>query len=653
MTAATPSIFDGVVYHIDPPCKDRDLIRLLLKYNGGEEESHHHTHPTRIIVDPQHFASFEPSKFSAYNRPRPIVVTPEWVYSSVTRCMWREKAYYSADPALYFSSIVILALGLSTVLTDFLRDAVTKRGGEWLPTLTDQVTHLILDDTPGHCDLGDFRPICLSVDWVLDSLIKDVLLPSAPYEFSPKFGKEIISTSPGFCEAPSLSQEKEADKSEFVKTSIVSGGPMPLLPFEILSRIFVEFHYEFFDAPLFVKMRVSQVCSYWRNVAHSTRELWTRLALNFHCKKTLPPYTKRFGTMAGPDCYPGAEKPIIPILLAHASRICDLSLELPAAHFVPLFQAPTGSFPLLRNLTVSIISMEDSIHDPESGFSRFDYSEEHFPDSGPEEEALWETMASPMTALQDARRLQRIKIDGAAIHSLKLRIFPLAWGTLTDLDFTSLTLTVSDTMRILPQCTRLERLKLATEGGPNLILPVRPRARLPQLTEVHWSRFGDDGVSISDQLILPRLTILSLDQGSWEGVLRLSANSSFALRELSLDVHTTFPLLSALLREMMFLVSLRFFWSLRTTCTDEFLAFLTYDEQRNPILPHLENLDIWHSGSASAVLVMVESRWRTTPFAQCKIHTDKQGARMAGPANVRNRLVELVEEGLYLEYNCD
>ncbi|KAF7374711.1 hypothetical protein MSAN_00356300 [Mycena sanguinolenta] len=617
MAAGTQSIFHGVVYHIDSRCDDYNLIRLLLKHNGGKEKSPHFTHPTRIIVDPQHFASFEPSKFSAYDIPRPIAVTPEWVYSSVKCGVKRPSQHYSADPALFFSSTVVSASGLSDTHNDFLRGNVMKYGGQWFPTLTDEVTHLIVDPTSDY-DPGLFRPVLLSLDWVLESLAAEVLLPTAPYEFNPEPGRGIVSAARRFCEALSFPHEL-ADNKPNNKPLIRSGGPLPLLPFEILSKIFVAYHEEFFDASLLVKMRVSQVCSYWRTVAHSTRELWTNLHLNFHCKKhyhCLRNVVEQWLARSHPralsltirSCYPGAQNPIIQILLAHASRIHNLSLELPAAHFVPLFHAPTGSFPLLRNLTISIISIEDSIYDPESGFPRCEYFEEHFPDNCPDEEALWETMASPMTSLQDASRLQSIKIDGAAIHSLKLRVFPLAWGTLTDLDFASLTLTVRDTMRLLPQCIRLERLKLATEGSPNLILPLRPRARLPQLTEVHWSRFDDDGVYISDQLILPRLTILYLSEGSWEGVLRLYANSSFALRELSLDMHITFSLLSAFLREMPSLVSLILSWSLRTT--DEFLAFLTYDEQHNAILPNLEKLDISHSESASAVLHMVESRWR-------------------------------------------
>ncbi|KAJ6513025.1 hypothetical protein C8R45DRAFT_1153770 [Mycena sanguinolenta] len=575
MAAATPSIFHGVVYHIDPLCEARDLIRLLLKHNGGKEKSQYPTlHPTRIIVDPQHFASAEPSKFSAYNRPRPIVVA--------------RRVRVPSDG--------------------------TAGSGYQVPTLADGVTHLVLDHTPGQCDLGDFRPICLSVHWVLDCLAKKALLPSAPYEFNPDSGKEIISTAQRFCEVLSFAHKKE----QLIQKSSIRSLAIPFLPFEILSKIFVEIRddalHNIFSSLTSIMLEISHVCRHWRAVAHSTGELWTHLRLNFHCKQhyhRLRNLVEQWLARSHPralsfsirSCYPGSGNPIIDVLLTHASRICELSLQLPAAHFIPFLQAPAGSFPLLQNLSMSIVSISDCTYDPDSGRSRYEYFEEYdFGDSAPEEGVLWETMNAPVTSLQNASQLQSIKISTFSFFSLDPKFFPLAWGNLTELDFESVPLSVRDAVYLLPQCTRLQYLKFATEDTPNLTippLPPLPRVRLSQLTGAHWSRFSDDGISVSDQLILPRLTTLSLYRGSWESFLRLYANSSFALRELSLShLLTTFPLFTAFLRQMQSLVSLKLSPSLWTT--DQFLAFFKYEKQRNPILPNLESLEIYQNFSESA-----------------------------------------------------
>ncbi|KAJ6513036.1 hypothetical protein C8R45DRAFT_332549 [Mycena sanguinolenta] len=240
---------------------------------------------------------------------------------------------------------------------------------------------------------------------------------------------------------------------------------------------------------------------------------------------------------------------------------------------------------------------------------------------------------------------------------LNLDMFPLDWGNLTKLHFEFVMLTVFDTMRLLPQCTRIRHLGLYTDDTQTLIMPPLPRARLPELTVFTWTGFDDDGTSVFEGLSLPGLTDLHLDYASEGSLQSLYTNSSFALRALNLSgscVHTTLPFLSTFLRSMPSLVS--FTVPLAETVTDEFLAFLTYDEQHNRILPNLETFDVSHQVrqfSASAVLCILESRWGTTPLARVKISTKFPEARAPTPADVRNRLIELVEDGLKLDYNCD
>ncbi|KAF7374710.1 hypothetical protein MSAN_00356200 [Mycena sanguinolenta] len=672
MVVGTSSIFRGVVYHIDPLCDDYDLIRFLLEHNGGEE-AHGSKDATRIIVDPLDFASFGQVDCKTHNS---TVVSPEWVYSSVKCGAKRPSQYYSADPALFFSSAVVSASGLSDVRTQLLRDAVTKYGGQWLPTPTDDVTHLVVD--PIMIEPGDDSPgrVLVHANWALHSVVNKVPLPSALYEVTSKPGSKVVSAARRFCEALYFDYEEEEGKLA-TETSILSDGSIPFLPFEILGKILVEFR----DSALCdtssltsAVLGVSQVCRYWRNVAHGTGELWTHLRLNFHSKKHYHRLRKlvqqwvvrshpRTLSFAIRSCYPHAQNPIIQVLLKDASRIRDLSLELPAAHFIPFLQATAGSFPSLENLNMSILSIWDSTYDPESGLSRYQFFEEydrehpHFENGIPDEEALWGTMAAPMTSLQDAPRLRRIEMFCSYFCTLDPRMFPLNWANLTELDLEFVMLSVEDTAHILPQCTRLRHLKLETDSTPNAIMPPLPRARLPELTVFQWSGFDEDGTSVFEGLSLPGLTDLYLYDGSEGGLQCLYENSSFALRKLYLAescVHTTFPFLSTFLRSMPSLVS--FTAPLSETITDEFLAFLTYDEQHNRILPNLENFDVCHQVqqfSASAVLSMLESRWGTTPLARVKISTRLPEARAPTPADVRSRLIELVEDGLKLVYDCD
>ncbi|KAF7374708.1 BRCT-containing protein 1 [Mycena sanguinolenta] len=643
MATDTRAIFRGVVYHIYS--EDYDLIRFLLEHHGGEEADEPED-ATRIIVDPQHLASFELVERSAHNA---TIVSPEWVYSSVKYGAKRPSQYYSADPALIFSSTVVTSFGQS----DFIRTAVTTYGGQWLPTLADDVTHLIAGHSVTDRSLGLFRPIVVPFDWLIHSIVEEVRLPVAPYESQwRKSGRDIISAARLFCEALYFDHKEEAEDDSTTEASIPSDGPVPSLPFEILAKIFVELRDDALDtAPSLTRavLGVSQVCRYWRNVAHGTGELWTHLRFTFHSKKHyhhLRKLVQQWVVRSHPralsftirSCYPHAENPIIQVLLRHASRIRDLSLELPAAHFIPFFQAPTGSFPLLYNLNISVLSKEASLYNPELGLSRYEYFEEYdfgLDGTSDDEDTLWETMAAPMTSLQNAPRLESVKITASCFFRINLHTFPLAWGNLTELDFHAVALSVLDTAHFLPQCTRLKRLKFMTEGPSALIIPL-PRVRLLQLTTVDWSGLEHDGISVFDQLILPRLTKLSLFEGSSQSLLRVYKNSSFALRELSLScVYTTFRFLSAFLRSMPSLVS----FAAPLSSTDEFLVFLTYDERRNRVLPKLERLDVCHDVqhfSAAAVLRMLESRWGNTPLERSKIYTKSPKAtRTPAPADIR------------------
>ncbi|KAF7374718.1 hypothetical protein MSAN_00357100 [Mycena sanguinolenta] len=400
------SIFRGVIYYIDPRSDAYDLLHFLLQHNGGKEAKGPYYRTTRIIVDPQHFPSFEQVECKTHN---PTIVTPEWVYSSVKCGAKRPSQYYSANPALFFSSAVVSASGLSDVRMESLRDAVTKYGGQWMPTPADDVTHLVVDPIvePGDDPLA---PILVHANRAIHSVVNKVPLPSALDEVNAQPGSKIVSAARRFCETLYFHYEEEEEDELSDETSTFPDRPLPFLPFEILGKIFVEFRDDALrntsSSLTQAVTTVSQVCRRWRGVAHGTSVLWTHLRLTFHCEKhyhRLRNLVEQWVTRSCPrllsftirSCYPGADNPIINFLITHASRIRDLSLELPAAHFIPLLRAPTGSFPSLENLSMSILSIWDSTYDPESGLSRYEYFEEydredtHFEDGILDERVLW------------------------------------------------------------------------------------------------------------------------------------------------------------------------------------------------------------------------------------------------------------------------
>ncbi|KAJ7270388.1 hypothetical protein C8J57DRAFT_1605347 [Mycena rebaudengoi] len=631
-------IFRGVLYHIDRSYDSGDLLCILLDENGGKAADTV-KNATRIIVDPAHFTTYERSCNAE-------IVTPEWVYSSVKSGVKRPSRYYSADPHMVFSSIVVSAVGLTA---GFVRTAITNGGGQWLPKITADVTHLVVDASARESDFTGFQPIVVADRWVHDSLVQKALRPTAPYEkFTAsecKVGGNTISASQRFCEA--LHTNRNTGSKLHDELSINTAGPLPFVPFEILSKVFIEFRDITLDESqpsLSALLLVSQVCGRWRDIAHCTRDLWVYMPLNFHAKRHYRRIYKllelwaarshpRALQMTVRSCYPRPENPVIDFILANSSRIRELSLNLPAAHFHRFLRAPAGSFQLLEKLSMDVIPKSETIYKPWT--------------LG----VVAPQIVAPITSLAKTPRLRSISVSTGGFRNFDPRMFPLAWGSLTNIDLTYVTLSMLDMAYLLPQFARVERLIFAThdEMGPSM--PSIPRVRLPQLAELNYFGFNVDDVSIFDRLILPRLTTLELREACQESIYALRTNAAFGLREITLVfVHLTIPRLSAFLREMPSLTSLELRMCFNTT--DDFLLFLTYNHQSNAVLPHLERLVLADHAQhffESSMLRMMESRWGTTPFVVGRIMTKRTAAHASTPAlhrKLRERITEMVEEGL-------
>ncbi|KAJ6529594.1 hypothetical protein B0H19DRAFT_1273993 [Mycena capillaripes] len=554
MAPNNAQVFSGVIYHIGTCCGDTEAIRHLLDENGAKQSSGP-KFATRIISDQCHFAIFKALNCKG------AMVTPEWVYSSAKAGIKKPSQYYSADPAMFFSCVVVSTVGLSVAEADRIRTGSPVTGGNGLRLLRTRSLISSLIPPPA---------------WIF----KGVLLPTEPYEMLKICHPEVATRR--ICNARkkfySYPTSAVSDMLE-IRTS----APLPLLPFEILAKIFINFRDIVLNEPLpsfSHLLRLSQVCTRRREIAHHTRAFWTHIPLNFHCEphynrinKLLEQWAVRSHqrplALTVRSCYPSTHNPIIDFILVHASRIRELSLDLPAVHFHSLLQAPAGSFPMLETLSLSIIAKTNTVYDPSCGFSRFEYFQNNdYFDGEPDSGGLWDTMEVGITALGNTTQLRSISVDSSGFVNLNPRMLPLNWGNLSYINLGSVALSVHDTAYLLPQCTGVERLSFTTDVASGESMPLIPPLRLPQLTALDWCGFDVDDVS------------LKLHSGCKDTLQSLHAHAPFALRDLTLVFfYLTLPGFSTFLRKMPSLVSLELRMSFDVT--DDLLAFLTYEATYN------------------------------------------------------------------------
>ncbi|KAJ7078103.1 hypothetical protein C8R43DRAFT_1245307 [Mycena crocata] len=664
-TAPQIQLFKGVVYHIRISTDDREVLRIrgLLESNGATEA----TLPqraTRIITDSAHFASFKEPQFIG------AIVSPQWVYKSLEAGVKQPSHFYSTNPTMIFSSIVISAIGVSASMADYIHDQTIKYGGQWLPTLTSNVTHLIIENND--FDLLGFTPTIVPVRWFSDSLARQSLQTPSFYGFT-RNAPESQSHPVASKSCESLVRIIASTNAANDQHPLLIGGPLPFVPFEILAKIFLALRDLVLDKsfPSIEKfLTVSQVCGRWRDVAHCTAALWTHLHLDFHSKRrynhihnVVKEWIARSGamalTVAVRSCYPRSHNPVIDFILSHASRIRELSLDLPAPHFPRLLAAAPGRFPVLETVKLTNISQSEALYEPDSGESRDEYFGWKLgsgfageSDSG----ILW--ASTPITVFGQAPRLTSVTIH-TEFSNIQPRTFLLPWANLTELDLSFTIIDVRDTAHILPLCIAMVGLKFATDRSQGVTMPEISILTLSKLQTLEWSGFNVDDGSIFRPLILPRLITLNMREGEEDTVFSLHTRSAFALQDLTLTFFClSFPRFSLFLRDMPSLTSL---WlSVSIVITDELLEFLVYDP-RNPVLPRLAQLTLFdhdHHFSEITMLRMVASRWRRTasptPLTKISISNNRNTGHDLPPAfhrRILDKIAEMVEDGLEFKYD--
>ncbi|KAJ7719300.1 hypothetical protein B0H16DRAFT_1607057 [Mycena metata] len=691
MPPKPPQMFQGVKFFVGT-CAPEGKIATRVLHNHGGKQVASVPEATRIVSDARHFERYQ--DLEAFCNAD--IVTPEWVYASVKSGSKRPSQYYSPNPTKFFSSVVLSAVGPSAAVNaDAIRGLLTHYGGQWLTVPTSEVTHVIAETTTADFDCEGIRPVVVSLGWFTDSVIQKCILPTAGYTLPRPQAQPTKSVGAvarilrGFCravrrkaissddQAPSTDKTTGSEARRFCNALLLAlddekkCGSTPVLPFEILSEIFLTVRdVVLTESPSPSKLLpISQVCVHWRGVAHNTATLWTQINLNFHSKghfRRILQLIEEWAERSRPyplsisvrSCWPRPHNPIIDFILAHAARIRELSLQLPATHFHPFLELNAKKFPLLKTLTLSIIPKAEATYDATSGISRFEYFRENTALSDiPDEGMLWANMADKIKLFKGMPRLRSFTLGATACQGVDpQRVLPLPWRSLTCIDLAFVALDVYDVASLLPLWVNVEKLSFATDASAGAFMPTIKRLWFPQLTELSWNGLGADAVSIFEPMVVPRLRKVTLRGACGVALRQLHHHSKFTtLESLVLDyVHLELTTFSQFLRSMPSLVTLELRGSLAVS--DKLLEFLTFDAKK-PVLPRLEALvlcDETQLFSAKTMLSMVESRWRLTPLTKLQIAASVQRDDVRGERQRigRERVIKFVEEGLDLSYEC-
>jgi len=175
-----PPIFDSVVYFIndDLLASDRAELKQILDAGGASPAESNHANGTTQPSGPGSGAlppgaRFDPAKtthvisasidfpeYDACDDPqadhlqqpsgkRACVVSSQWVRRSWSLGSLQPELYFSADPGLYFSGIVVSCARLPKQDTELIAAAVMSCGGNYRDKLTREVTHLIASNRQG------------------------------------------------------------------------------------------------------------------------------------------------------------------------------------------------------------------------------------------------------------------------------------------------------------------------------------------------------------------------------------------------------------------------------------------------------------------------------------------------------------------------
>ncbi|KAF9349305.1 hypothetical protein BGX34_001874 [Mortierella sp. NVP85] len=147
---ALDPLFQDVIFYLNPFLGGERIAELeaTLCANGAQKAqtsigktnttwTSDRSRPTHIITDDLDFPDYKHAKARAIH-----IVTPEWVDRSVKSGL-QDPRYFSADPIMIFSGIVLTTTGLAPFDRKMICDGVRDYGGCFTSMMTSDVTHVI------------------------------------------------------------------------------------------------------------------------------------------------------------------------------------------------------------------------------------------------------------------------------------------------------------------------------------------------------------------------------------------------------------------------------------------------------------------------------------------------------------------------------
>ncbi|KAF9215091.1 hypothetical protein BGZ59_002293 [Podila verticillata] len=150
-------LFNGVVFYVNPflgALRIAELEELLFKHGALKTQ---HSKPqddldwqsntfktTHIISEDYDFADYKHASARGIH-----IVTPEWVTRSVKHGSIQGPEFFSADPDMVFSGVVVATTGLPAFDRQVISEAVQDYGGSFERDVNKHVTHLIALTTSG------------------------------------------------------------------------------------------------------------------------------------------------------------------------------------------------------------------------------------------------------------------------------------------------------------------------------------------------------------------------------------------------------------------------------------------------------------------------------------------------------------------------
>ncbi|KAJ7607752.1 hypothetical protein FB45DRAFT_1067774 [Roridomyces roridus] len=683
-------IFRGVVYLLDvgdkaEPTGYHTLRRLLDEHGAKETQSFSFKAPATHIITTSDRYMRETCQGNG------VIVTTEWVYSSVKTGAQRPTQYYSADPALFLSSFVLSTREIASSCMPRERNQVIEYGGEWLDAPADHTTHIIsnkTDSVPG--------PVIVSIKSLRASLASKGRLP---HPSDCVVDGQNVSAAHFYCHGllaqnpapivvtptppnrrlclPDFPCEIVMDIFLAYQTEALATRPVPHLDLsEMAGRLGIKVPYRP-RPPRFHYMRaillLTHVCGRWRSIAHYTADLWTDIQYHFHCEDTrqrrlnlvalwMERSSSREVSLKIQSCIPGARNPVVDFITANAARIRSLHLKLPEPHFQHLLQTPPGSFTALGFLKLEVMHKSATVFKSSSGLSRDLYfAERNFADGGPDEpRVLWDSVTTPFTAFQRAPRLRSFVLDAWAVFNKRCMFDIVPWSNLTEVDFQFVTLGAQDIGDLLPRLTRARKVELQMDGRQGKFMPAVPRKITLPIVSLKWDSSNQvDYSSVFTHLVLPNLKSLDMwNSTGCQGLYDLWVQSGCKLETLSVhESYVGYPGFSQCLAVVPSLTSLTLYHG--DLITDELLESLAYNSSTQFILPNLKILKLeWVQDqpmySEQVMMKMVESRWKKTPLRKVLITPSWKLGTTAADVAEHDRIIQrakrLVKAGLKFNY---